>query len=233
MSRFVTSRAVWAVAMMIRGLTRMTAMTATAMTVTAMTVTAMTVTAMTAIATRVIAVKVIAIRVIAVTVIAMTVTAAPANERRLSGVSSWEPDRELAVREAELRATEAVRAWLENTLGTAPSGAQLVRWLEHPEVVRRETVERRERAYGEMSRATVSFMIRSETWESWRLELARTAADRRRWRVARVLSTLLIALAAVIGTRLWDNRTQGYDRWRIGIISLPLFAAVNAAIWMI
>ncbi|MEY4178057.1 MAG: hypothetical protein RLY70_1631 [Planctomycetota bacterium] len=218
MSRFVTSRAVWAVAMMIRGLTRMKAMTATAMTVTAMTVTAMTA---------------IATRVIAVTVIAMAVTTAPANERRLSGVSSWEPDRELAVREAELRAMEAVRAWLENTLGTAPSGAQLVRWLEHPEVVRRETVERRERAYGEMSRATVSFTIRSETWESWRLELARTAADRRRWRVARVLSTLLIALAAVIGTRLWDNRTQGYDRWRIGIISLPLFAAVNAAIWMI
>jgi hypothetical protein len=84
-----------------------------------------------------------------------------------------------------------------------------------------------------MSRATVSFTIRSETWESWRSELATTKTDRQRWRIARVLSTLLIWVATVIGTRLWDNRTQGYERWRIGLISLPLFAAANAAIWMI
>ena len=203
MSRFVTSRAVWAVAMMIRGIAGINAA----------------------------AVISAAVTVAAVTVAA--VTDVSASERTFSGVSPWEPDRELAVHEAELRAVRAVRAWLENTLDTAPTDSQLVRWLAYPKVVRRETVERRERAYGEMSRATVSFTIRSETWENWRSELARTAADRQRWRIARVLSTLLIVLTAIIGTRLWDNRTQGYERWRIGLISLPLFAAANAAIWMI
>ena len=171
--------------------------------------------------------------VISAAVTVASVTDVSAGERTFSGVSPWEPDRELAVHEAELRAVRAVRAWMENTLDTAPTDSQLVRWLAYPKVVRRETVERRERAYGEMSRATVSFTIRSETWENWRSELARTAADRQRWRIARVLSTLLIVLTAIIGTRLWDNRTQGYERWRIGLISLPLFAAANAAIWMI
>ncbi len=218
MSRFVTSRAVWAVAMMIRGIAGINAAAVISAAVTSAAVTSAAVTSA------------------AVTVAPVTdapVTDVSAGERTFSGVSPWEPDRELAVREAELRAMEAVRAWLEKTLDTAPTDSQLVRWLACPDVVRRETVERRERAYGEMSRATVSFTIRSETWESWRSELAGTKADRQRWRVARVLSTLLIGVAAVIGARLWDNRTQGYDRWRIGLISLPLFAAVNAAIWMI
>ena len=198
MSRYVTSRAMWTVAMMLRGIAGINAAA-----------------------------------VISAAVTVASVTDVSAGERTFSGVSPWEPDRELAVHEAELRAVRAVRAWLENTLDTAPTDSQLVRWLAYPKVVRRETVERRERAYGEMSRATVSFTIRSETWENWRSELARTAADRQRWRIARVLSTLLIVLTAIIGTRLWDNRTQGYERWRIGLISLPLFAAANAAIWMI
>ena len=203
MSRFVTSRAVWAVAMMIRGIAGINAA----------------------------AVISAAVTVAAVTVAA--VTDVSAGERTFSGVSPWEPDRELAVHEAELRAVRAVRAWLENTLDTAPTDSQLVRWLAYPKVVRRETVERRERAYGEMSRATVSFTIRSETWENWRSELARTAADRQRWRISRVLSTVRIVLTPIIGTRRWDNPPQGYERWRIGLISLPLFAAANAAIWMI
>lgn len=213
MSRFVTSRAMWTVAMMIRGIAGINAAAVISAAVTSAAVTSAAVTS--------------------AAVTDAAVTDVSAGERTFSGVSPWEPDRELAVHEAELRAVRAVRAWLENTLDTAPTDSQLVRWLEHPEVVRRETVERRERAYGEMSRATVSFTIRSETWESWRSELATTKTDRQRWRIARVLSTLLIWVATVIGTRLWDNRTQGYERWRIGLISLPLFAAANAAIWMI
>lgn len=159
--------------------------------------------------------------------------AAPASERTISGVSEWEPDRELAVREADRRARAAVQAWLEHTLDTAPSQPQPIRWLDHPEVVRREVVERRERAYGELSRATVSYMIESTTWERWRIENARQAASQRNWRLARVALTLLVAFATACGARSWDRRTQGYDRWRIGLVSLPLFLAATAAIWLV
>jgi hypothetical protein len=160
-------------------------------------------------------------------------TAAPASERTVSGVSEWEPDRELAVREADRFAKAAVHAWLEQTLDAALSQRQLDRWLDHPEVARREVVERRERAYGELSRATVSYRIESATWERWRIENARQAASQRNFRLARAALTLLVAFATACGTRLWDRRTHGYDRCRIGLASLLFLLTASATIWLV
>lgn len=160
-------------------------------------------------------------------------TAAPASERTVSGASTWEPDRELAAREADQQARAAVQAWLEQTLGTALGRPQLVRWLDHPEVVRNQQVERRERAYGELWRATVSYTIAAATWERWRSEHELLAASQRRSRLVRGGLSLLAVVATVGGLRLWDRRTQGYDRLRIGLVGVPLSLAAYAAIWLV
>jgi hypothetical protein len=159
--------------------------------------------------------------------------AARAGERTVAGVSEWEPERELALREADRRARAAVQAWLEQTFGAAPDSQQLARWLDHPAVARSETVEQRERAYGELSRATVAYTIESSIWERWRIEQDQRAARHRHLRLARVVLTVLAVVATAGGSRLWDRRTHGYDRIRIALVSLPLCVAASAAIWLV
>jgi hypothetical protein len=45
--------------------------------------------------------------------------------------------------------------------------------------------------------------------------------------------SLLTFVATVVGLRLWDRHTQGYDRLRIGLVGVPLSLAAYAAIWLV
>lgn len=156
-----------------------------------------------------------------------------ADEHKLLGVSEWEAEPAHAENAADERIRAAAPGRFAATLGADLTRLDVARLLNQPGVSRHVQLERRERAYGEVWRASIEVTIPNQAVAAWQ---AKHSAERTRRRLvlfARVLLSVLVVGGVIGGARLWDRRTRGYARQRIGWVACPLFVVALTTIWLI
>lgn len=156
-----------------------------------------------------------------------------AADRVLRGISDWEAESAQAEHSADGRIRMAVRDWLAATVDTEVTNTDVLRLLDEPSVTRQVHVERRERPYGDMWRATVEVTIPRRATTAWNAVRSAESFGRRLVLLLRVTLTLITGIATSVGARHWDRQTCGYARRLICLVVAPLAFTVIATIWLV
>jgi len=149
--------------------------------------------------------------------------------------SDWEPDAAAALAAARTRLEAALRRWLSAerpSLGEGFLSAEpLSHLLSNPAVLRRQSQERRERAYGTLWRARLEIGLHQAAIDDWTAGLRAQARRQRGWVWAKAgLSAIGLLLAGGL-VRALDRRTHGYRRAAAVLAGGALAAIFMAAVW--